>query len=253
MDLLLNDFSLIGQYSDVNSFVKELRVNILPCLELAQDTELSFLLKSHAVCDLKVTSNKTVRSILKHKKNSFPEIALVLDKYGKAFLKGPFWEDNIISPQQPANCLDEAFYRNGILLSFIPNTEYDKDFVANLIQKKTEKIPNATTTNQLLKALDYTGIIKIECNFSLVGSNRVFMIHTGQSEDNHKEQHFHIKSENGTKKTTVSLKTFDLLVDKRFYAEQMDEFRKDIKLAKTEINQKKLKRLWNYLHPDKQI
>ena len=95
----------------------------------------------------------------------------------------------------------------------------------------------------VMKALDYKVIIKIECNFKLIGSNRVFMIHTGQSEDNHKEPHFHIKATDGTKKTTVSLKTFDLLVDKQFYTEQMSEFRKDIKIAKSEINQKNL--LWN--------
>lgn len=253
MDLLLNDYSLTGQYADVNSFVNELRENILPCLELAQDTDLCFLLKSSNTCNLHVTANETIRSILKYKKNSTPEISLILLKYATPFLKGPYWEENVVSPQCPTDCLYEAFYRNGILLSFIPNSSYDQEFVTKLIQNKEVKIPNATTVNQLLKALDYIGVINIECNFNLDGSDRTFMIHTGQSEDNHKEPHFHIRSTDMTKNTTVSLKTFDLLVNKRDYSNQMSEFRRDIKIAKSELNQKKLKRLWNYLHPDKKI
>lgn len=251
MDLVLNDTSLNGQYQNLSDFAEVLRTKILPTLALADDLDVSFLLKSYNTCNLQVTNSETVRSILKYKENTiFQKFA---HNYAINFLKGPFWEATRKSPQGNNDCRIEAFFRNGILLSFTPSPNNDDEFVKIQINNNEEQICNAIDVNSLLKALEAKDLYSLDCNFHLTGSSCKFMIHTGQSEDNHNEPHFHIKSPDGAKTTSVSLRTFDLLVDKRDYESQLAFFRKDIKIAKEEINKRRLIRLWNYLHPDKAI
>ena len=251
MDLVLNDTSLHGQYQNLSEFAEVLHKKILPSLSLAEDLNISFLLKSYNTCDLQVTNSDTVRSILKYKENTvFQSFA---HNYAKFFLKGPFWGDARKSPIENDDCRTEAFYRNGILLSFTPSPNNDNEFVKIQINNNEEQICNAIDANSLLKALEVKGLYSLACNFNLIGSSCKFMIHTGQSEDIHNEPHFHIKSSDCTKSTSVSLKTFKLLVNERDYESQLSFFRKDIKIANEDINKRRLIRLWNYFHPDRSI
>lgn len=251
MDLVLNDKSLNGQYQGLSDFANVLHKKILPTLDLADDLSVSFLLKSYNAYNLPVTCSETVRSILKHKENPiFQRFAI---KYAKYFLKGPYWGDSRKSIQSNDDCRVEAFYRDGIMLSFTPSQYNEGSFVSVQINGNEENICNAIDANSFLAALNVKGLYSLECNFHLDGSSCKFMIHTGQSEDIHNEPHFHIKSASGAESTTVSLKTFDLLVKEQFYDSQQAFFRKDIKIAKGEINKKRLIRLWNYFHPDRLV
>lgn len=253
LDLILNDFSLTGQYSSFWDFKNELKDNILPCLELSKDLQINFLLKSYNVCDLPVTKDETVRSVLKNRSSDTVIQKILLD-YAKHFLKGPYWEDNPVTPKGiNQTCKTEAFFRNGILLSFVPSEGNEALHINVKICNKDETVCNATNTNQFLECLSEKNRFSLDSNFKLDGSNCIFMIHTGQSEDVHKEQHFHIKTHDNSENTSVSLRTFDLLVDERDYAKQKALFRKDIKIASSEANKKRLVRIWNYFHPENPI
>ncbi len=254
MDVILNDFSLQGQYASLDDFAESLIKNVFPCMELSKVLPICFLLKSYNTYNQKVTQTETLMSCLRNCRSNtaFQYLKAFISQY---IIRQPYWEDNQKTPPEVlANCLTEAFFRNGALLSFVPNKGYVGKCTTVFVKEKNEKVFNVTDKKSFLECLDEKKLFPLACNnISFGGTSCKFSVHTGQSESRHKEPHFHIRTADGSKTTTVSLLTFDLLVEKQFYEEQLLCFRKEIEIARLERNKFKLVELWNYYHPERQI
>lgn len=253
MDVILNDFSLQGQYASLDDFADSLEKNVFPCMELSKVLPICFFLKSHTTYEQKITQNETLETCLRNyrSKTVFQYLRVFISKY---ILSQPFWnDDKKTPPESSATCLTEAFYRNGTLLSFIPNEGFDGKYAVVFVKDKSEKVSNVTDKRSFLECLDEKNVFSLACNISFEGTSCKFSVHTGQSESRHNEPHFHIKTSDDSKETTVSLLTFELLVEKQFYDGQLLCFRKEIEIARLDHNRFKLVELWNYYHPERQI
>lgn len=125
MDIVINDYSLNGQFDTIDDFVEDLNINLLPTFE--QFNNLSFsVFKSHNTYELKVTSKKTLYDVFMI--NGDPSITKLKSILSNIMCDEPYWTsdpktdctaqyiceytDNFI------NCFTEAYERDGILFSF---------------------------------------------------------------------------------------------------------------------------------------
>lgn len=129
MEVIINDFSLDGQFSDEEQFVDSLYEYTLPMLKDLEKVEAT-IIRSYYSYESKVTNDKTLNDILTTRGN--PEITKLKGQLQKMFLEEPYWEDSLRSVEdiyecaftdkKSQFCLAEALERNISVLSF----EHDK-------------------------------------------------------------------------------------------------------------------------------
>lgn len=125
MEVIINDFSLDGQFSNDESFVESLYENTLPMLNILEKANAN-ILRSYYSYESKVTSSKTLHDLLIERGN--PEITKLKGQLQNLFFEEPYWEDNLQSVEElyecvytdkkSAYCLAEALERDTPVLSF---------------------------------------------------------------------------------------------------------------------------------------
>ena len=154
MDVIINDFSLDGQFSDEEEFVESLYRNTLPMLNCLEKVGIT-ILRSYYSYESKVTSSKTLNDLLITRGN--PEITKLKGQLQKMFFEEPYREDSLKSVEESYDCvftekknqfcLAEALERNIPVLSFehekfkesaiqISKNKENK-FIKNLFNKDT--------------------------------------------------------------------------------------------------------------------
>lgn len=180
MDVIINDFSLDGQFSDDYEFVESLYEYTLPMLHDLEKVGTT-ILRSYYSYGGKVTNDKTLNDLLITRGN--PEITKLKGQLQKMFLEEPFWEDTIQSVEEIYDCeftekksqfcLAEALERDIPVLSFEHekfkestieiNKNTKSNYIKNLLNK--EIMLQIFRENRVITHLDFI-ILKYSMNES---------------------------------------------------------------------------------------
>lgn len=126
MSVIINDFSLDGQFNEIETFIESLFNNTIPMLDILESLKVQ-ILSSYSIYDLKVTKNTTLYDIIKIK--GIPEITKFKKQLNELFFDEPFWESEPLSDNNSLYecefsdkfnnyCLAEALERKRPVLSF---------------------------------------------------------------------------------------------------------------------------------------
>lgn len=94
MEIIINDFSLDGQFSGEEQFVDSLYEYTLPMLKDLEKVDTT-VIRSYYSYEYKVTNDKTLNDILITRGN--PEITKLKGQLQKMFFEEPYWEDSLKS------------------------------------------------------------------------------------------------------------------------------------------------------------
>ena len=245
MQIILNDFSLKGQFSDISQFCDSTSDYILPCLIFCEKQEYE-VLKSYDTYTCKITNQLSFQDVL-NKSTGYPELQLLKSKLVQLFWEQPYWNDNINTPKNiMPDCKTEAFFRKGILLSY-RGADADSVKLSITINSKDELVSNASEKRQLLENLNEFKVYELTNSFSIPDSN--LKVEVRSSEEHHNEPHFHISNPAGTD-IVIYLKDFKQHQGK--IPVPSDDKIINEWLSNTK-NKDYLIELWNYYHPEQQI
>lgn len=125
MKVIINDFSLDGQFSDIDEFLDSLYDSTLPMLKRLEPLKIK-IVRSYYSYESKVTRDKSLNELLISRGN--PEITKLKGQIQKLLFEEPYWEDDIKSinkiyecdytKQKNSFCLAEALEREIPVLSF---------------------------------------------------------------------------------------------------------------------------------------
>lgn len=243
MEMILDDFSLHGQFVDVDDFCSCLQKNIIPCLDLARRKAVPFY-KSYNSYSCVVFNKTTLHDLLSQNGNArLAAFKIYLIK----FIRNPFWNANpqtnlthSISGFVPIpNCITEAFYRKGTLLSF------EKKEVILLVNGVNYIVPTADCKRTLLKIFSDNKILSLQNRFFIPGYSRYEFEIRIKEPTNH-VPHFHICVDREYD-ASVSLETFEILASNVKNDNQDRIFGKAIELIKK--NKDDYLEVWYYYHP----
>lgn len=166
MSVIINDFSLDGQFNEIETFIESLFDNTIPMLDILESLKIQ-MLSSYSIYDLKVTESTTLYDIIKIK--GVPEITKFKKQLNELFFDEPFWEAEPLSDNDSVYecnfsnkisgyCLTEALERKNPVLSF----EHD-DFKESVIVIKKDgvdnKVNNLYNKEILIESFREIGII----------------------------------------------------------------------------------------------
>lgn len=150
---ILNDYSIDGQFEDIEIFLDSLIDHTIPLLIIMDNYKLD-LLKSYEMYNLKITKDISIFDLLN--KRNYPEIVRFKSLLNKILYDNPYWEKEDINQ----NCITEAFKRSTGLISF-EHEEYLSDRVEYLHEGILQMIPNSYNKIQLLEELREKGTIGV--------------------------------------------------------------------------------------------
>lgn len=154
MELILNDFSVIGQFTTYDEFADYVIKTVSPVLDCVIERKIIFL-KRQSFYSSKITEKLTLNDILMH--TGDPVIYKIRYYITQLAYQRPYWDEepmskNDVCYQYPAkgnepNCFTEVIERKGAVFSF-PADKYtkkvlecyrgeEKIFVQNITEKKS--------------------------------------------------------------------------------------------------------------------
>ena len=135
MEIVLNDYSISGQFEAVENFTEYVIENLRPIFDMIIDRNIVFSRKQN-IYDYKITKEKTLNDLLVESYGN-PSVSVLRWYIQELGYQDPYWdrEDEIrtipeveyVCPkkEEKPNCFTEAIERNGSVLSF-PNSGYDE-------------------------------------------------------------------------------------------------------------------------------
>lgn len=137
MDYFLNEYSLRGQYKDVDEFFEKLREYTLPVLRKIETQNGSLIWKKDIFWKSEICNGITLVKIPQKKNERSGELTILKNELIKLFSEGPFWKSGGASNleiikydfdeeyrkyfEEP-NCFSKAIEGEGRIISFIhPN------------------------------------------------------------------------------------------------------------------------------------
>lgn len=137
MDYYLNEYSLRGQYKDIDDFFESLRNYTLPVLQKIEAQKENIIWKKDTFWQLEICNGITLMQIPQRRNERSAEGTLLKMKLMKLVGEGPFWESDYISDLQiveykfdeeyrvsfgASNCFSKAIENEGRIVSFVhPN------------------------------------------------------------------------------------------------------------------------------------
>ena len=197
MEVLLNDESLNGQYTE-EEFIEFCKNDLLPILSELDQYGMT-LLKAYSTYSKMITSSESVRSILQIRGNP------VLDRmkcYLVQLTKDPFWENSIKTDltlkyegciSDVPNCFTEAYARDGLLLSFSDERFLEK-WLDIICDEKVSKIRNIGTYDSCCFHLSELGYIVIWEKNSFFIKDIGYKFEVRFNEGHHNIAHFHLSN-----------------------------------------------------------
>lgn len=249
MDILLNDKSINGQFTEEN-FLVYIQSDVIPCLNLFEKNNC-LVYKEYDTYNLKITPDMKFADFF------YIQGDPIINKL-KTFLvqlthDEPFWNNDIRTKtdisyssiiEEIPNCITEAFERSGMLFSFYHYGFNDK-YIELLRNGTCEKVRNSNTYNNLKDHFNELGIIDLwdKNSFIIKKIGYKFIIHF--NEENHNIPHFHVETVNYM--ASLSIPDVDILAGSL----PTDDKRKIESWAL--MNMDKIIELWNKIHPHKLI
>lgn len=154
MEVIVNDFSLTGQFLSCDKFIEYMLDELCPILELMGDKKIPFLRKQDFY-GIKITEKLSLHDIFQITND--PAVTKIKQYIIELAYQEPYWDSEVRtdenvnysypSKQEEPNCFTEAIERKDALFSF-PMKEYQKErfecyrndtvlFIQNIIGKKT--------------------------------------------------------------------------------------------------------------------
>jgi phage-related protein len=163
MSVIINDFSLTGQFNKEEEFLDSLVDETLPMFKVIQNLGMN-ILAGHESYLLRVTKEKTLIQFMRLTGST--EIVRL-----KSLLNAPYWEDEPLSDNKSiyecsytektnTYCLAEALERNIIVMSF-NHPEFKESVIAIKKDDNEEYIPNSYNKFILMDILREKGIIDV--------------------------------------------------------------------------------------------
>lgn len=164
MDILLNEYSLDGQFNSVDDFREYMIDTLYPVLQHIIKFQFPFL-KKQSIYDYKVVQNLTLNDMFKQFKSNDTAITLLKNCIVNLAYADPYWDDDVrtkldcsytyFCKSDEPNCFTEAIERKGALFSFPHNTFGKKIF---LCKKDTDDISimNIMDIETLLETMVYS-------------------------------------------------------------------------------------------------
>ena len=160
MELILNDFSVIGQFTTYDEFAYYVIKTVSPVLDCVIERKIVFL-KSQSFYSSKITEKLTLNDILMH--TGDPVIYKIRYYITQLAYQRPYWDEepmsrNDVCYQYPAkgnepNCFTEVIERKGAVFSF-PADKYTKKVILATVGEKCYAeealLDNGLTTDDLL-------------------------------------------------------------------------------------------------------
>lgn len=165
MEVIINDFSLDGQFSDEEEFVDSLYENTLPMLSDLEKLKAT-ILRSYNSYESKVTNEKTLHELLITRGS--PEITKLKGQLQKMFFEEPFWEDSlksvediyecVFTEKKSQFCLAEALERDIPVLSF-EHENFRESTIEIIKNNESAYIKNLYNKEVMLQILREYGVI----------------------------------------------------------------------------------------------
>lgn len=157
MELILNDFSLDGQFQGVEVFSAYIRDILVPLLDVVIENEI-ILLKKSDFYQAAVTENLTLHDLMMMANE--PAITLLKQYIVNLAYCEPYWDTDVatkegvqygypISREEP-NCFTEVIERGAKLISF-KHPQFREEIIVCSRNKEEINIPNITVVGQILK------------------------------------------------------------------------------------------------------
>lgn len=134
MDYYLNEYSLRGQFKDVDEFFCTLRAHTLPVLKKIEEQRENVIWKKDVFWQSEICKGIRLNEIPVRKNERSPELVLLKTKLIKVISEEPFWESGGESDLEikeyrfdkeyrdnfdEANCFTKAIENEGRIISFI--------------------------------------------------------------------------------------------------------------------------------------
>lgn len=165
MEVIINDFSLDGQFKGEEDFLDSLYEYTLPMLDKLQILKAR-IIRSYNSYDAKVTKNKTLNDLLITRGN--PEITKLKGQLQKLFFEEPYWEDSLKSKDELYDCeftdlrsqfcLAEAFERKNPVISFEHN-KFKESVIEILKNNEVKYVKNLFNNEIMLQIFREDGVI----------------------------------------------------------------------------------------------
>lgn len=156
MEIILNDFSVVGQFGSVDEFVDYALDVLKPILDMVIEKEIPFYRRGD-MYDYKITNEESLNDVFI--RNGDPAISVIRSYIQQLGFVEPYWDTEPLTSVEinyyyPAkgdepNCFTEAIERGGALLSF-PNAGYDEKFYSCERDGKEVLVSNITETKSFL-------------------------------------------------------------------------------------------------------
>lgn len=246
MEVLLNDESLNGQYTE-EEFVEFCKGDLIPILKELEEQSAT-LLKSYMTFSRMITPEKDVNRIISIRGNP------VLDRmrsYLVQLNREPFWDDSIktnLSKEYTCemsnvpNCITEAYARNGMLLSF-KDERFIEKWIDIICDGNESKIRNITTYDSCRHHLAELGYIVIWSKNSFEVKSIGYKFEIRFDERHHNKAHFHLS--NADEELSISIPDADIL--------RGETVNKRILISWSLRNMKQIVELWNNIHPEMSV
>lgn len=124
MSIIINDFSIDGQFETIEGFLDNLSKDILPLTKHLKECKCE-IFKSVNTYNNQITKSEKLLDVLKMKND---EIKKFKSCISNLIFDDPHWDEHINTEDNSINCIDEAIKKNYILLSFKHNL-YTEDTV----------------------------------------------------------------------------------------------------------------------------
>lgn len=259
MDVILNDYSLNNQFSDIDDFINSIKETTIPLFifleNLSQERGHNYeLLKSYNSYNCKIFQNQTLFDLFKYKTNKAAIQKLLVSL---TFCKQPYWEENpktdinssiqINNICKIPNCITEAHYRNICLISF-DRSLFTNNLINFKIDNKKVFSVNSVSKKQFIESLPICYEIEIKEGHDIYYKDKtVFFEIRDNEKGEHKSAHFHLTEKDGEHRA-VSIQ-----IDNSFTLLAGDEPLRNEWLEWCKNNNYYIKVMWNYRHPDRLV
>lgn len=249
MDVVLNDKSLCGQFTEEN-FDSFMAKEMIPSMKIMKEYNCSFYKKMDTY-NRKITPTTTLMNYMRLRGN--PTVARFKMFLSQLYREDPFWDNSPSTDQQAdykcdrlknqeiPNCISEVLEREGILFSF-PYSDFDVDKITVSKDGKENFIKNVNSYSSFNRQLTELGVVeKWFCNSFMIELNYKFEIRF--EEKNHNVAHFHVS--NTDYAASYEIGNWKRLAGKLPGADER------IILDWAEKNNELIKNLWNDIHGER--
>jgi hypothetical protein len=200
MNYYINEYSLRGQFRDVDDFLDSLRRYTLPVLKKIGDDKGNVIWKKDDLWNAKICNNIALNNIPAKRNERSPERAILINRLIKLAYEKPHWNDQdecgIIVKEyrfdeeyreyfHRTNCFIKGLYDEGRIISFFHNS-YKNNDLEIVIERENKEI------KCLLENIYSIDWWKIETKIQTWYIDKKYKVEIRAKEFNYHPPHFHV-------------------------------------------------------------